>query len=281
MVHAFRADATERLLGLGEGGALLAALALGDRGGLGALRRDQFRLLGLTHLLSVSGLHLVLAGALVFGVARRALRRVPPPPIGGGWRSRPPRRGNGLCALAASSSRSSLPGAADRAGGVRRCCGDRFAAARGSHSRRWRSSPWNPERSSTRVRNVVPCERRADLRFAARSGEGPRCRAGWRAGLLTARHQCARDRGDRAGGGGVDRQRLAVGTRRELVAVPWTGFIPMPIALAAAPLAGLAPEAMIEEHAARDGRGRSFSLDALAVTAAPRRLRAARPATRS
>ncbi|MCX5737136.1 MAG: ComEC/Rec2 family competence protein, partial [Proteobacteria bacterium] len=75
-LYAFRVTASQRLLRFGEGGAVLAALALGDRGGLGAVRSDQFRLLGLTHLLSVSGLHLVLVGALVYGITRRALRLV-------------------------------------------------------------------------------------------------------------------------------------------------------------------------------------------------------------
>jgi competence protein ComEC len=70
-----RAHAIERLRGEGVGGALAAALALGDRGGLDASWRDAFRQLGLTHLLSVSGLHLALVGALAFRAALPATRR--------------------------------------------------------------------------------------------------------------------------------------------------------------------------------------------------------------
>ena len=76
-VHAFRAAAAQRLRREGEGGALLAALALGERGGLDAARRDAFRRLGLSHLLSVSGLHLVLVAALGYAIARGVLRLAP------------------------------------------------------------------------------------------------------------------------------------------------------------------------------------------------------------
>ena len=72
-LHRFRLRAGDRLAAEGEGGELLRALSLGDRGGLGRPAIDAFRRLGLTHLLSVSGVHLALAGALFYRIARRAL----------------------------------------------------------------------------------------------------------------------------------------------------------------------------------------------------------------
>jgi competence protein ComEC len=74
-VHAFRAATSRRLRAEGEGGALLAALALGDRGGLDLARRAEFRQLGVTHILSVSGLHLALAAAGAFRLLLPPLRR--------------------------------------------------------------------------------------------------------------------------------------------------------------------------------------------------------------
>jgi len=74
-LEAARARIRDRLLAAGEGGALLAALSVGDRRGLGAPDREAFARLGLTHLLSVSGLHLVLAAALFHRLALGVLRR--------------------------------------------------------------------------------------------------------------------------------------------------------------------------------------------------------------
>src|SRR5215470_16221191 len=61
----------------GDGGALLAALVLGRRGGVSEKLEDDFRRAGVAHVLSVSGLHLAAAAALFFGAARRAWLRVP------------------------------------------------------------------------------------------------------------------------------------------------------------------------------------------------------------
>ncbi len=71
-----RRAVAKRLVDRGDGGGLLAALALGDRRGLGSADRDAFRRLGLSHLLAVSGLHLVLVGAMVFVASRALLLRV-------------------------------------------------------------------------------------------------------------------------------------------------------------------------------------------------------------
>ena len=48
------------------GGGLLAALSLGERGGLTRPVKDAFAVLGLSHLLAVSGLHLMLVGGLAY-----------------------------------------------------------------------------------------------------------------------------------------------------------------------------------------------------------------------
>src|SRR5262249_21142345 len=72
-LHASRARGGERLSALGRGGALLRALALGEQGALSDASRDACAALGLSHLLSVSGLHLALLAALAFAAARHAL----------------------------------------------------------------------------------------------------------------------------------------------------------------------------------------------------------------
>lgn len=77
--YALRARADARLQREGAGGALLAALALGERGGIDAATNDAFRHLGLTHLLSVSGLHLLLASMLVYRLMLSLLLRMPVP----------------------------------------------------------------------------------------------------------------------------------------------------------------------------------------------------------
>jgi competence protein ComEC len=66
-----------RLFATGSGGALLAALALGDRSGVDPEAREAFRRLGISHLLAVSGLHLVLVATLGFAAVRRIAVRIP------------------------------------------------------------------------------------------------------------------------------------------------------------------------------------------------------------
>lgn len=77
-LHRLRARAARRLLQEGEGGALVAALGVGERAGLSRASRDAFRRLGVSHLLAVSGLHLALAGGLAFRLAVLALARIGP-----------------------------------------------------------------------------------------------------------------------------------------------------------------------------------------------------------
>jgi len=72
-----RARTAGRLQERGPGGALLAALALGDRGGLDPSHRDAFARLGAAHLLAVSGLHLALVAGAIYAAARRLAARIP------------------------------------------------------------------------------------------------------------------------------------------------------------------------------------------------------------
>lgn len=55
--------------------ALLVALVLGDRSGLGDATNAAFRNTGLLHLLAVSGLHVLLVGMLLYELLRGLLRR--------------------------------------------------------------------------------------------------------------------------------------------------------------------------------------------------------------
>ncbi len=70
-----RSRASQRLAQSGPGGALVRALALGDRGGLSAEMREAFQRLGVSHLLAVSGLHLALASALAYRLIVSVLLR--------------------------------------------------------------------------------------------------------------------------------------------------------------------------------------------------------------
>jgi competence protein ComEC len=60
----------------GDLNALFKALALGDRRGLTATRRESFARTGTSHLLAISGLHIGLLAGLIFAVSRWIFRRV-------------------------------------------------------------------------------------------------------------------------------------------------------------------------------------------------------------
>jgi competence protein ComEC len=77
-VAEFRRRIGESLAAAGPGGALLRALAVGDRRSLPAQRRHHFQQLGVGHLLAVSGLHLALVAGLAFAGTRALLVRVTP-----------------------------------------------------------------------------------------------------------------------------------------------------------------------------------------------------------
>ena len=66
-----------RVRGAGRGGSLLAALGVGDRSGISPRVRESFRRLGVGHLLAISGLHLGLAAGMGFALTWRVLCRVP------------------------------------------------------------------------------------------------------------------------------------------------------------------------------------------------------------
>lgn len=57
----------------GEDGAVAAALMTGERGGISQALEDDYRDSGLTHLLSISGLHLTLVAGLIFFLVRGGL----------------------------------------------------------------------------------------------------------------------------------------------------------------------------------------------------------------
>ncbi len=70
-----RLRAIDALLRFGRGGALLAAIGLGDAHGLPERDRRAWAVLGIAHILSVSGLHLVLAAGGAYALSARALAR--------------------------------------------------------------------------------------------------------------------------------------------------------------------------------------------------------------
>jgi len=270
-LHAFRAAASQRLLGHGEGGALLAALALGDRGGLGTARREQFRLLGLTHLLSVSGLHLVLVGALLYGIARHALRFAP---------------------LVADRRRTALAIAVLAATGyallagfevpVRRSLVLLVALAASVWLRRpvRRGAPlalaalwilaFEPEAlfdAGAQMSFLASGALIFGMRRAP-AGDGA-ARSGLRAGLLDLLDTSALATAATAPvAAAVIGSVSPWGLVANLVAVPWTGFVLMPISLGAGLLAGMAPETAVIRLVLRAmSAAGSFSLDALAIAA--------------
>ncbi len=72
----FRDRLGARLSERGRGGALVAAMGVGDRRGLVAGDRDAFRALGVSHLLAISGLHVVAVAALAYFASLACLRRL-------------------------------------------------------------------------------------------------------------------------------------------------------------------------------------------------------------
>ncbi len=270
-LHAFRAAASQRLLAYGEGGALLAALALGDRGGLDAARREQFRRLGLTHLLSVSGLHLVLVGALLYGVARRVLRILP---------------------LVADRRRTALATAVLAASGyavlagfevpVRRSLVLLLALAASVWLRRplRRGAPlalaalailaFEPEALFDAGAQMSFLASGALIFGLRREPEADAAaRTGFRAAVLDLLDTSALATAATAPvAAAVIGSVSPWGLVANLVAVPWTGFVLMPISLAAGLLAGAAPDTVVIGLVLRAlSAAASFSLDALALVA--------------
>ncbi|MBI5477863.1 MAG: DNA internalization-related competence protein ComEC/Rec2 [Deltaproteobacteria bacterium] len=65
----------------GDARGLTIALVLGDRGGVRPAVEDDFRTAGVSHVLSVSGLHLAVAALLFYAGLRRLLLRLPGLPL--------------------------------------------------------------------------------------------------------------------------------------------------------------------------------------------------------
>lgn len=61
----------------GRDGAIAAALITGDRGGVDPADTDAYRDAGIAHVLSISGLHLALAGGFFFWMVRAVLALIP------------------------------------------------------------------------------------------------------------------------------------------------------------------------------------------------------------
>jgi competence protein ComEC len=78
-VERFRADVSDRIRTIlpGDAGAIAAALIVGDRGAIDPETDEAMRISGLSHVLSISGLHMALVSACLYGGLRAALALVP------------------------------------------------------------------------------------------------------------------------------------------------------------------------------------------------------------
>jgi competence protein ComEC len=276
-VHRMRARAAARLAREGEGGALVAALGVGERGLLGPPARDAFRRLGVSHLLAVSGLHLALAGALGFRLAAFALLRAGP----ARWRVDP--RGPALAAaFVAAGGYALLAGlgvpvrrALVLLGGVALAVGARRPAPRGAPLLA----------AALLVLAFEPAalfDVGARLSFAASAalvwmagrpvlaaGEGRGCRAVRAlAGTASATAVAGAATAPFAAGAlGVAAPGWALAANA--VAIPWTGALLLPLSLAASLAAGLAPDAGVTSWLCRAAaRVAALTLDVLAAAAA-------------
>jgi competence protein ComEC len=79
-VERFRAGLSQRIRTVlpGDPGAVAAALVVGDRASISAATDEAMRVSGLSHVLSISGLHMALVAAFLFAGLRAALALVPP-----------------------------------------------------------------------------------------------------------------------------------------------------------------------------------------------------------
>jgi competence protein ComEC len=105
-LHVLRGRIARELEAAGPGGPLLAALSVGERAELARGVRRDFARLGLTHLLSVSGLHVVIAAGIAFAACVAVGRRVPALAA-----RRDPRRAAMVASLAAAGVYTLLSGA--------------------------------------------------------------------------------------------------------------------------------------------------------------------------
>lgn len=75
-VRAYIRTAIQRWILSARSRAVLQALLLGDRSGIGDATRDRFARTGLMHLLAVSGLHVLLVGMVLYRLLRSVLLRL-------------------------------------------------------------------------------------------------------------------------------------------------------------------------------------------------------------
>ncbi|HPG88798.1 MAG TPA: ComEC/Rec2 family competence protein [Hyphomicrobium sp.] len=78
-IESFRQSTSARIYAVlpGETGAIAAALITGERGGITAATNDAYRGAGIFHILSISGLHMVIMAGAVFYSVRLLLAAVP------------------------------------------------------------------------------------------------------------------------------------------------------------------------------------------------------------
>lgn len=67
-----------RIMLPGDTGAIAAALIVGDRAGISDATNEAMRIAGVSHVLSISGMHMSLVAAFLFGGIRLALALIPP-----------------------------------------------------------------------------------------------------------------------------------------------------------------------------------------------------------
>ncbi len=234
-LHGFRSRAALRLRQRGAGGGLLAALALGDRGALPAEVREGCRKLGISHLLAVSGLHLALLAVMALRIALPLCARV----------SRTDPRGAALvAALGAAAVYALLAGFGVP---VRRALILLIALAASRSA--GRSVHWSAPLAGAALwilgrEPQALFDPGAQLSFAACAGlagstrPGPRGARGVRGMLFSSATALAATAPVAAGAFGSV---APWGWASNAVAIPWTALLLLPVALAAALWAGLAP----------------------------------------
>jgi competence protein ComEC len=277
-----RARARARLAQASPGGALVRALALGDRDALDADARAGFRRLGLSHLLAVSGLHLALVAAVLYRLAGAAVRRLP-----SGLHGADPRQGALAATALGSLGYALLAGwglplrralvmlvALVASAGLRRPVA-RAAPLAAAAILLLAADPAALFDPGAQMSFAATAALMAAARAPARGETGLRSRV---AELVDATAVAGTATLPLAA---VDFGTLsACGVAANVVAVPWTGLVLVPACLVAALLAGLAPGAAITGWVVRVAAALGSASLAAVVAAAARvpDLRVATPA---
>jgi competence protein ComEC len=253
-LHPLRRHAADRLRALGPGGGLLCALGVGERAGLEPELEDAFARLGLAHLLSVSGLHLVLAAGLAYRIALAAFRRIP------AWTARRDARALALAAAVLAATLYALLAGFEVP--VQRSLALVIASAVALGASRPERAFHPLAAAALAVLAWAPeslFDAGAQLSFAACAGliaaarRGPVGLPGWRghaASLLRTTAAASAASAPLAAWHGLPSAPLALVSNA--LAVPWTGVALLPASLAASALALLpdAPPAVFALQAA-------------------------------